>query len=101
MFDVKQLHLGHLAKAFALRERPGSMGRGGLRPRNKEVRREKRADPGGDENGEGTTGKGYEDVGPGWRGSSNLSTSDGRAAARKMREKMNEHIASRGEFNIG
>ena len=29
MFDVKALHLGHLAKAFGLRERPGNMGRGG------------------------------------------------------------------------
>ena len=29
IFDVKELHLGHLAKAFALREKPGSMGRGG------------------------------------------------------------------------
>ena len=27
-FDVKDLHLGHLAKAFALREKPGHFGRG-------------------------------------------------------------------------
>lgn len=32
-FDVKELHLGHLAKAFALREKPGSIGRGGARRR--------------------------------------------------------------------
>ena len=29
IFDVKALHLGHLAKAFGLRERPGRFGRGG------------------------------------------------------------------------
>ena len=28
VFDVKELHLGHLAKAFALREKPSNMGRG-------------------------------------------------------------------------
>ncbi|KAJ9623191.1 ATP-dependent RNA helicase dbp7 [Taxawa tesnikishii (nom. ined.)] len=31
-FDIKQLHLGHLAKAFALRDRPGSINVPGLRP---------------------------------------------------------------------
>ena len=30
-FDIKQLHLGHLAKAFALRERPGGLKVPGLR----------------------------------------------------------------------
>jgi ATP-dependent RNA helicase DDX31/DBP7 len=30
-FDIKQLHLGHLAKAFALRERPSGMKAPGLR----------------------------------------------------------------------
>lgn len=30
-FDIKQLHLGHLAKAFALRERPSGMNVPGLR----------------------------------------------------------------------
>ena len=29
IFNVKELHLGHLAKAFALRDQPSNMGRGG------------------------------------------------------------------------
>ena len=32
VFDLKQLHLGHLAKAFGLRDRPGSIRVPGLRP---------------------------------------------------------------------
>ena len=32
MFDIVQLHLGHLAKAFALRDKPGSIRVPGLRP---------------------------------------------------------------------
>lgn len=32
IFDMKQLHLGHLAKAFALRDTPGSINVPGLRP---------------------------------------------------------------------
>lgn len=32
IFDIKQLHLGHLAKAFALRDKPGSIRVPGLRP---------------------------------------------------------------------
>ncbi|KAM0715970.1 hypothetical protein Q7P37_008484 [Cladosporium fusiforme] len=32
MFDMKQLHLGHLAKAFALRDKPGAIRVPGLRP---------------------------------------------------------------------
>nr|POE72141.1 atp-dependent rna helicase dbp7 [Quercus suber] len=35
-FDIKQLHLGHLAKAFALRDKPGSIRVPGQRP-GKEV----------------------------------------------------------------
>lgn len=32
IFDLKQMHLGHLAKAFALRDKPGSLKVPGLRP---------------------------------------------------------------------
>jgi ATP-dependent RNA helicase DDX31/DBP7 len=32
IFDIKSLHLGHLAKAFALRDRPGVIRVPGLRP---------------------------------------------------------------------
>ncbi|KAL8970606.1 MAG: hypothetical protein Q9197_003727 [Variospora fuerteventurae] len=94
MFDVKGLHLGHLAKAFALRERPGQFGRGD---------KAGAARKGGSRRGE-KEGKNYSGVQAGDEarqkgvGSSNV---DGRNAARKMQLKMKEHMASTSEFNIG
>ncbi|KAK5121742.1 hypothetical protein LTR85_004617 [Meristemomyces frigidus] len=49
IFDMKQMHLGHLAKAFALRDKPGSIRVPGQRPgkdagaKNKESRRNQAA----------------------------------------------------------
>ncbi len=101
IFDVKALHLGHLAKAFALRERPGEFGRGGAgrmggRGGKKSVGQarsgEKRnAGAEGDGNARRADGKVGEDA----------EAVDGREAARKMRVKMKEHMAAAGEFNIG
>ena len=114
MFDVKELHLGHLAKAFALRDKPGSMGRGPGRMNgnaaagSKENRGEKRKvrnGPVGEETSGVATksngGEGYENVRPGWRGDLDLPATEGKEAARKMRAKMKEHMASAGEFHIG
>ncbi len=97
MFDVKGLHLGHLAKAFALRDRPGNMGRAGGRDSGgsgKTIRRgqgEKRK--AGDAGGGGGN--------PSWRDETEVEATDGRDAARKMRAKMKEHMAVASEFNIG
>ena len=110
MFDVKSLHLGHLAKAFALRERPGKMGRG---------------DPaaiGGIKLGRKQDGEGKRKIGKSARKRANdvfvtettsslnptrreaktdAAVSDGRDAAMRMRAKMKEHMAVASEFNIG
>ena len=102
MFDVKGLHLGHLAKAFALRERPGNMGRGnsvGSGKATKRDRGEKRrlgngnSGGGGGDSSVGELRHGKEDL--------DLPASDGQDAAKKMRSKMKEHMASASEFNIG
>lgn len=95
-FDVKELHLGHLAKAFALRERPGKMGRGtdGI---GKTVTRTQE------------TQKAVSGVGRGQSaGDSRLRRSEGKGrtsneqdAANKMKAKMKEHMAIASEFNIG
>ncbi|MCJ1283224.1 ATP-dependent RNA helicase dbp7 [Xylographa opegraphella] len=84
MFDVKALHLGHLAKAFALRDRPGSMGRGGSGSGagTKAVRRPPRR--------EGLAKD--DDVVP---------VTEKQDAARKMRKAMDAHMAGASEFNIG
>ena len=97
MFDVKGLHLGHLAKAFALRDRPGNMGRGnavggGTSTKREHGERKRGGDAGGERAvGEKRTGGDEWDRPPG----------DGQDAARKMRSKMKEHGAGASEFNIG
>ena len=100
MFDVKGLHLGHLAKAFALRERPGNMGRGNTVGGGKSTKRdrgEKRRLGNGGGGGDGSGGEKR----PGREDLDLPPTSDGQDAAKKMRSKMKEHMASASEFNIG
>ena len=100
MFDVKALHLGHLAKAFALRERPGNMGRGTTHGNDNTSKRrsnhEKRTvvNDGSAASGSGgghKTGKVGLDI----------PASDEQDAATKMRAKMKEQMAAASEFNIG
>ncbi|KAL8738167.1 MAG: hypothetical protein Q9181_001025 [Wetmoreana brouardii] len=91
MFDVKALHLGHLAKAFALRERPGQFGR-----TEKAVLKDggRKVEKGGSEANVRAGAKGLK------RGLE-LPTLNGQDAARKMQSKMKEHMAGASEFNIG
>jgi len=98
MFDVKSLHLGHLAKAFGLRDRPGNMGRGapinaggkGSRARSgKDGRgaaagRDRAADKDHEENPEKAAAR-----------------ADRSEAMRKMRRTMKAHMTGANEFNIG
>ncbi len=104
MFDVKALHLGHLAKAFALRERPGEFGRGsagrggagGGRGGKKslgQARHGEKRNAGAEADGDARRAVGEAAV--------DAEAVDGREAARKMRAKMKEHMAAAGEFNIG
>ncbi|MCJ1404171.1 ATP-dependent RNA helicase dbp7 [Xylographa trunciseda] len=85
MFDVKALHLGHLAKAFALRDRPGSMGRGGAGGRVV-AKTARRAAPRreGAEKDDGV-----------------VPVTEKQDAARRMRKAMDAHMAGASEFNIG
>ena len=104
MFDVKDLHLGHLAKAFALREKPGSMGRGEVKgDRRKRVVTNMKAGTDGRQGLKADDRKGGEKSARGeksdWRqGEETVAIGD---AAQKMRAKMKEHMAIAGEFNIG
>ena len=97
MFDVKGLHLGHLAKAFALRERPGNMGRGNAVGGGNSTRRD-RGEKKRLVNGDGDGPIGEKRLG---KGDLDLPPSDGQDAAKKMRSKMKEHMAGASEFNIG
>ena len=98
MFDVKALHLGHLAKAFAMRERPGNMGRGNTVGGGKLTRRDH-----GEKRRLASSGSGDKFVGEKRTGREDLDLppSDGQDAAKKMRLKMKEHVAGASEFNIG
>ena len=102
MFDVKGLHLGHLAKAFALRERPGNMGRGNTVGGGKSMKREygekRRVGHGGGGGGDGAV---VAEKRLGRKEDLDLPPSDGQDAARKMRAKMKQHMAGASEFNIG
>lgn len=92
MFDVKGLHLGHLAKAFALRERPGNMGRetpvAVKTLRAGQGRKNRTTD---DQNGS------RNDLETGLQ----AAASDPQDASKRMRAKMQEHMALASEFNIG
>jgi len=92
MFDVKALHLGHLAKAFALRERPGSFGRG-VEGTSKVGRRVQRREPG--KKGEAADGKGKGEEG------GQLAVTDKQDAARRMRKALDAQIKGASEFNLG
>lgn len=91
MFDVKALHLGHLAKAFALREKPGSMGRGGAGAGNRGAKQSRRVAR-RDGDGGGTDRRADDAVVP---------VTEKQDAARRMRKTMDAHMAGASEFNLG
>ncbi|EON61105.1 hypothetical protein W97_00316 [Coniosporium apollinis CBS 100218] len=92
-FDIKQLHLGHLAKAFALRDRPGRIGVPGMRP--------------GVDGGKGKTerkdaAKRKGVVARGEKGDGDVAAvvTDEEVARRKMRA-MARAMGGASEFNLG
>lgn len=105
-FDVKELHLGHLAKAFALRDRPGSMmmGRKGVTTAIVTKRR-KSSQTGGvskkrmlDHDHNSRDGESGDTRSRNDKTDSHAPMQD---AGKKMIAKMKEHMAAAGEFNIG
>ena len=95
IFDVKALHLGHLAKAFGLRERPGKFGRGGEAAKVGKKRRFGDGD---------VVGKGRKKaVGDGDGDDDNVNgeVKDVVEARRKMRAMAKMQGAGASEFNLG
>lgn len=88
-FDITQLHLGHTAKSFALREAPGGIG-GGPSRRTFRAGQQK-----------GGTGKGDKSGAKGGGDSDGEAGAADEDAARRMRMKMKEVMSAAGEFNIG
>lgn len=91
IFDIKELHLGHLAKAFALRDKPGSINVPGMRPgqgaanANKMERKANAARSAGD-------GRRKDLDTPG--------AAEPSEAAKKMRKAM-KAMSAASEFNLG
>ncbi|KAH6676281.1 P-loop containing nucleoside triphosphate hydrolase protein [Halenospora varia] len=99
IFNMQTLHLGHLAKAFALRDKPGSIKVPGLRPakmtkadRSVAARKAKRGEVEAPE-GERVRKQRKLEL--------DLPSVNGDDAARRMKKKMKEHMAVASEFNIG
>ncbi|AEO67149.1 uncharacterized protein THITE_2064289 [Thermothielavioides terrestris NRRL 8126] len=113
-FDITQLHLGHMAKAFALRETPGGIGGGVARraaqggknaAENKNKGRAGHGKAAGGGSGGGGGGGGGK---RGGGGDEDDDDDDGDGvgavdedAARRMREKMRLVMNASSEFNIG
>ncbi|KAI9787230.1 MAG: ATP-dependent RNA helicase dbp7 [Geoglossum umbratile] len=94
IFDIKNLHLGHLAKAFALRDKPGSIKVPGARG-SKESKKMRKQDSAMTKTSRSTGEEG-----------NHLKSGHGGAMAdpidvAKMKAKMKEHMAGISEFNIG
>jgi ATP-dependent RNA helicase DDX31/DBP7 len=102
IFNMQTLHLGHLAKAFALRDKPGSIKVPGLRPakmtkadRSVAARKAKRGEVDDEKAPEGERVRKQRKL------DLDMPTVDGNDAARRMKKKMKEHMAAASEFNIG
>ncbi|OJJ50845.1 hypothetical protein ASPZODRAFT_11691 [Penicilliopsis zonata CBS 506.65] len=92
MFNIKELHLGHLAKSFALRDRPSKINVPGLRPGKDDAKKDFKAErkPAGKKGGRGDRDG----------ASAANNNNDVAEAARLMRAKLKEHMAGASEFNL-
>ena len=88
VFDMKQLHLGHLAKAFALRDKPGSIRVPGARPGAAGAKKRKVSAAPSAARGKKSAMEDVDDA------------VDEREAKRKMRVAMNA-MGGVSEFNLG
>lgn len=90
MFNIKELHLGHLAKSFALRDRPGKINVPGLRQGKEETKKDYKASRSGAAGQKRKAGAADD----------NPVASSTDDAARRMRAKMREQMAGASEFNL-
>ena len=96
IFDMQQLHLGHLAKAFALRDKPGSLRVPDLRPgqearnKTKEARKAKAGRDAGSLSNRPRSENAF----------AALETTDEQDTRRRMQAKM-KSLTGSSEFNLG
>jgi ATP-dependent RNA helicase DDX31/DBP7 len=101
-FDITQLHLGHTAKSFGLREAPGGIGggpsrrvsKGGKQQQKSSPAQKRKAAPGNDDSDDDVPRKRPVD-------NREIGEAVDEDAARRMRMKMQAVMNAAGEFNIG
>jgi ATP-dependent RNA helicase DDX31/DBP7 len=96
IFDMKQLHLGHLCKAFGLRDKPGSINVPGLRQNAGTVKSERQKSGGGKTREDGSSKSNK-------RGADAMDAggdTDAEQARRMMRAKAKMMSAGASEFNL-
>ncbi|RMJ23079.1 hypothetical protein PHISP_06055 [Aspergillus sp. HF37] len=98
IFNIKELHLGHLAKSFALRDRPSKVNVPGLRQGAEETKRnfksDKKSAAAGRKRKAGANNHDGDDA------AAVSTATDAATAAQKMKAKMKEHMAGASEFNL-
>ena len=96
VFDMQELHLGHLAKAFALRDKPGSLRVPSFRPgeavrnKTKAARKVQAAKDGGQHSKRARNNDAFDEP----------AFNDEHEARKKMQAKMKSLVSS-SEFNLG
>ncbi|KAL1987099.1 hypothetical protein VTN96DRAFT_4973 [Rasamsonia emersonii] len=105
MFNIKELHLGHLAKAFALRDRPSKINVPGLRPGKEQTKKDFKAERKTAKATTSAAGKKRKKAASGGRADEDDDDDIPRAinsedAASKMRAKMKELMGGVSEFNL-
>jgi len=94
-FDIQQLHLGHTAKSFGLREAPGGIGGGPSRrvAKGGQAAKKRKHGEAGDKSGD----RNEEVPNP----ELDVNGAADEDAARRMRMKMKEVMNQSSEFNLG
>lgn len=95
IFDMKQLHLGHLAKAFALRDKPGAIRVPGLRPGKEDgakMKTARRKEAGAKAN-DGKRSRDAADL--------DVPEMTDEQEARRMMNRMGRSMGGASEFNLG
>lgn len=92
IFNIKELHLGHLAKSFALRDRPSKVNVPGLRQGAEDTKKDFKTE-------RKSTGK-KRKAGSGANDDDIPRSTDTASAAQKMKAKMLEHMGGANEFNL-
>jgi len=106
MFNIKELHLGHLCKAFCLRDKPGSINVPGLRQNVGKVKQDRQRAGSGKQRERGSKGGVLASAGRPSGGNAERDLdlpvqTDADLAVKRMKKKMRTLGTGADEFNLG